>query len=179
MSRERVALAVICGVLLLLALGVSAQEAAQTEQQASTSSAEESGATTGEATSGIEFDATVEFALSKSIDLHGSVGEVEVRSVEFEAAKPKGAGITNPMGSSDPAMQAVVTTRLQCASTAETKTKLDIMVEFLDKDGQIIDRAKNSDGIKNGQKTFEIKHTTLKWALDHVVKARITVEKKQ
>ena len=175
MRRERVSLSVIILVSLLVAPAVLAQEGEPPDQEVASSTAEESAGTT----SAIEFDATVEFALSKPIDLNGSVGEVEVRSVEFEAAKPKGAGITNPMGSSDPAMQAVVTTRLQCASTAETKTKLDMMVEFLDKDGQIIDRAKNSDGIKNGQKTFEIKHTTLKWALDHIASAKITVEKKQ
>ena len=179
MIRKRVVLAVICGVSLLLALGVSAQEAAEPEQEAAASSAEESSGTTEAAASGIEFEATVDFALHKSIDLHGSAGEVEVQSVEFDAAKPKGAGITNPMGSSDPAMQIVITTRLECATTAQTKTKLDMNVEFLDKDGQIIDRAKNSDGIKNGQKTFEIKHTTLKWALEYIASAKITVEKKQ
>ena len=42
------------------------------------------------------------------------------------------------IGGSDTEIDAVITTRLTCATTATTKWKLDMMVEFLDEDGNVI-----------------------------------------
>ena len=72
----------------------------------------------------------------------------------------------------------IITTILRCSTKADAKTKFDMMVEFLDEDGQVIDRAMSSASLKNNDKNFNIKHTTLRWALDHIAKARITVEAK-
>ncbi len=179
MRRARISLAAMFALALLLAVGAFAQEETEPGQEVETMTADDAGVATETATVGTKFEATVEFAPLKSFDLEGSAGQVEVRKVEFDAAKPKGAGITNPMGSSDPEMQVVITTRLDCMTTAGTKVKFDMMVEFLDRDGRTIDRAKNSANFKNNEKTFEIKHTTLKWALDHIESARITVEEKK
>ena len=53
------------------------------------------------------------------------------------------------------------------------------MVEFLDGDGELIDRATASDSIKKTEKVFVIKHTTLRWALAHIKQVRISVSAKQ
>ncbi len=48
------------------------------------------------------------------------------------------------------------------------------MVEFLDEDGDVIDRATGSGSLKK-DKDFDIKHTTLRWVLNHISQARISV----
>ena len=100
-------------------------------------------------------------------------------SVEFEVAGAKGGGIAGAFSSGDAEMQAIITTRLTLENSADTKVKFDAMVEFLDTDGQVIDRTVSSDNFKKNQKTFDIKHTTLRWAVDHIDQARITVKQKE
>jgi hypothetical protein len=124
------------------------------------------------------FEKTVEFSHLKVISLDGKVGEVDVKSVEFTVANKKSGGVMG-IGGSDTEIEAVITTRLACATTATTKWKLDMMVEFLDEDGNVIDRVTNSDGIKNNEKKIDFKHTTLRWALSHIKNARVTVNAKQ
>ncbi len=124
------------------------------------------------------FEKTVEFSHMNLISLGGKVGEVDVKSVEFTVANKKSGSVMG-MGGSDSEIEAVITTRLSFATTATTKWKLDMLVEFLDEDGNVIDRVTNSDGIKNNEKKFDFKHTTLRWALSHIKEARVTVAAKQ
>jgi len=44
---------------------------------------------------------------------------------------------------------------------------------------KVIDRVTDSESLKNNEKTFDFKHTTLRWAVDHIAKARITVQAKE
>jgi hypothetical protein len=193
MKSERWALAVIMVGLMLLSVGAaSAQEsepstepesaeAPETEAEAETAVDVESAAETQPApdTAGADFSATVEFSQLQKTELEGSAGGIDVLSVEFEVAGAKGGGIAGAFSSADAEMQAVITTRLSLKNTADTKVKFDVMVEFLDKDGQVVDRAMNSDNFKKNQRTFDFKHTTLRWAVDHINQARITVKQKE
>jgi hypothetical protein len=122
---------------------------------------------------------TVDFSPLNGVDLDGSAGEIDVKGVEFEVAGAKGGGIKGAFSSGDADMNAIITTRLRCATKATTKIKIDMMVEFLDADDKVIDRVTNSVSLKNNEKTFDFKHTTLRWAVDHIAKARITVQAKQ
>jgi hypothetical protein len=130
-------------------------------------------------TAGTDFQTTVKFSQLQKADLGGSAGEIDVQSVEFEVAGAKGGGIKGAFSSGDSEMQAIITTRLTLKTAADTKVKFDMMVEFLDKDGQVIDRAMSGDSFKKNEKTFDIKHTTLRWAVDHIDSARITVKVKE
>jgi hypothetical protein len=132
-----------------------------------------------ETTASSTFQTIVDFGPLKSTDLDGKAGEIEVNGVDFAVANAKGGGIKGTFSSDDAEMLVVITTTFSCATSADTKQKFDMRVEFLDKDGQVIDRAMNSDSLKNNDKKFGIKHSTLKWALDHIVTARITVNAKR
>ncbi len=124
------------------------------------------------------FEKTVAFSHLKVISLDGTVGEIDVKSVEFTVANKKSGSVMG-LGGSDNELEAVITTRLSFVTTATTKWKLDMMVEFLDEDGNVIDRATNSDSIKKNEKKIDFKHTTLRWALEHIKEARVTVAAKQ
>lgn len=168
--------------LFLIAGPATAQEAEPTEEPEAAVEAEaaEEAEDTVEAEAapeqpGPEFKSTVKFSPLNQIDLDGAAGEITVRSVEFEVAGAKGGGITGAFSSGDADMQAIITTRLGCATTADTKVKFDILIEFLDQDGQVIDRKGAKENLKNNDKVFNVKHTTLRWAVDHIDQARITV----
>jgi hypothetical protein len=180
-KREHLPLVLVLVFSVLLMLGTAtAQEAEPAEDTEPAAEAEASTeAQAGPETAGTEFGATVKFNHLQKADLEGSAGEIAVQSVEFEVAGAKGGGIKGAFSSGDSEMQAIITTRLTLKTSADTKVKFDMMVEFLDKDGQVIDRTMSSDSFKKNEKTFDIKHTTLRWAVDHIDQARITVTQKE
>ena len=178
MKRDSWPLAVGLVLFMLLALGTSAAQEAESSQEAEPA-AEAEAAPEAEPSAGTDFSTTVDFSPLNGVDLDGSAGEIDVRRVEFEIAGAKGGGIKGAFSSADADMNAIITTRIRCATKSATKWKINILVEFLDADGKVIDRVGNNVSLKNNEKTFDFKHTTLRWAVDHIAKARITVQAKE
>jgi hypothetical protein len=172
-------------ISMLLAVSVAAQEPApETEPTAqqeaeneaeAPAAAEEGEPAEAAAPPSNSFETTIGFTPLNQASLDGTAGQIEIQTVEFEVAGAKGGGIGGVFSSADSDMQAILTTRLTLKTSAETKVKFDMMIEFLDEKQQVIDRALKSDSFKQSQKTFDIKHTTLRWAVDHIDQARITV----
>jgi hypothetical protein len=184
MTRDRWPLALILVLFMLMAVGTAAAQETEGSQESEPAAEAEAAAETEAApeaqpSAGTEFVTTVDFSPLNGVSLDGSAGEIEVRRVEFEVAGAKGGGIKGAFSSDDADMNAIITTRLSCATKSATKWKIDILVEFLDADGKVIDRVTDSESLKNNEKTFNFKHTTLRWAVDHIAKARITVQAKQ
>ena len=187
MKREYWPLALVFVISMICLLNTATAQEAEPAQETEPAQESEATAETEESreseaapeTAGTEFESTVEFTQLQKASLEGSAGEIGVEAVEFEVAGAKGGGITGAFSSADTEMQAIITTRLTLENSADTKVKFDAMVEFLDTDGQVIDRTVSSDNFKKNQKTFDIKHTTLRWAVDHIDQARITVKQKE
>jgi len=179
MKRDSWPLAVVLVLFMLLALGTAVAQEAESSQEEAEPAAEAEAAPEAETAAGTDFETTVDFSPLNGVSLDGSAGEIDVRRIEFEVAGAKGGGIKGAFSSGDADMNAIITTRLGCATKATTKWKIDILVEFLDADGKVIDRVGNSVSLKNNEKTFDFKHTTLRWAVDHIDKVRITVQAKE
>jgi len=184
MKRESWPFAITLIFLMFLALGTATaqeteanQEAAPSEEAETSTEAEE--APEAEASTKTDFVTTVDFSPLNAVDLDGIAGEVDVKKVEFEVAGAKGGGITGAFSSADAEMNAIITTRLTCATKSSTKLKIEMLVEFLDADGKVIDRVGNKENFKNNEKKFDFKHTTLRWAVDHIAKVRISVQAKE
>lgn len=126
----------------------------------------------------MNFVTTVDFSNMKKAALEGSAGGVEITSVEFVASNAKSGGISGAFSSLDTEVEIALTTTIGCAAASDKKWKVDFMVEFLDEDGEVIDRATASGSLKK-DKVFDIKHTTLRWALKHIKQARISVAANQ
>ena len=168
---------VVALILMVLPGAAVAQEEEAVAQEEEVAAQEEK--TEADAAPSTNFEKVVGFSNLKLISLDGKVGEVDVKSVEFTVANKKSGGFMG-MGGNDDGFEAVITTRITCATTAATKWKLGIMVDFLDEDGNVIDRVTASDSIKkNNTKKIDIKHTTLRWALDHIKEARVSVVAQQ
>ena len=184
MKRDSWLLAVVLVLFMLLALGTAVAQEAESGQEAEPAAEAEAtpeaeNAPEAETPASTKFETTVDFSPLNGVSLDGSAGEIDVKRIEFEVAGAKGGGIKGAFSSGDADMNAIITTRLGCATKATTKWKIDILVEFLDADGKVIDRVGNSVSLKNNEKTFDFKHTTLRWAVDHIAKARITVQAKE
>jgi len=116
------------------------------------------------------FETTVDFEFVRKIMLEGQVGEVEIRGVEFTSGSGKG-GI---FGSSDADLKASITARLDCSTTADKKWKIDFTIQYLDGEGNPIDRAKGNASLKAEAKVVEVNHTTLKYVVPLIKKVRIS-----
>ena len=127
------------------------------------------------AAQGLKFEQTVDYAFNQRVALEGKAGEVEIRGIEFVSGDPKGGLMKSTFGSGDADLKSVIITRLECATAAETKWKADITIEFLDADGELIDRVRDGVALKAEAKILEIKHTTLKYAAGKIASARLTV----
>jgi hypothetical protein len=121
-----------------------------------------------------KFETTIDFAINEKATLEGTAGEVEMRSVEFASSFAKGG----MFGSADPELRSQLAARLECATSAATKQKLEIVIEFLDGEGELIDRVKDGANLKNETKVVEIKLTTLKWVVPRIAQAKISVRVK-
>jgi hypothetical protein len=122
-----------------------------------------------------KFETTIDFVLQQQTELDGEIGQVQIRGVEFVESSVKTGAIKGALSSGDDDLASVITTRINCATTSTDKWKLTITVEFLDEDGEVIDRAGDGISVKNEAKIFDFKHTTLKWAVPRIKQARITV----
>ncbi len=124
----------------------------------------------------LTWETTIDFAFNQKVSLEGAVGPVEIRGVEFVQPTGKGGlgkAIKGTFTSGDDDLKGTVITRLELATTSATKWKAEFMIEFLDADGELIDRARGNASLKSEAKLVEVSHTTLKWVLTKVVKVRI------
>lgn len=122
-----------------------------------------------------KFETTIDFALQQQTELNGELGQVQIRGIEFVESSVKTGAIKGALSSDNNDLASVITTRINCATTSSDKWKLTITVEFLDGDGEVIDRADTGISLKNEAKIFDFKHTTLKWVVPRIKQARITV----
>ncbi len=173
MTTRRIQVCVIIAAVVFCAGYASAQEETEGTEPATDTTAE----IAEEAPPTTNFEGTVDFNNLQKTALDGAVGEVQVQSVEFVTSNVKSGGISGAFSSADTEVQGVITTTISCAAKTDTKWKLDFMVEFLDEDGNVIDRTTSNGSLKKN-KSFDFKHTTLRWAIGHIKQARVSVAAK-
>lgn len=123
-----------------------------------------------EAPPSLTFEASVDFEPVKKIAIDGRAGEIELRAVEFTVSAAKG-GV---LGTSDADLKATIGVLLDCATEAEKKAKINLTVQFVDAEGNVIDRVDNGISLKSGSKTIETKLTTLKYVVPLIASAKIS-----
>lgn len=159
---------------------ISAQEEQATETAVEADAPAEAEAETSEevevpADPNAPFEATVDIEKNELIKLDGTVGGVEVRTVEFLRQDLKKGVVKGAFGSSNDDLKSKFKVRLSCATDAEKKRKIRVRVEFLDGEGTVIDRLVQDVNLKNEAKVFEFEHTILTWAVPHIAQASIKV----
>lgn len=116
----------------------------------------------------LRFEKTKAFSLDTTIELGAEVGPLFIESVEFEnlgagTTKSKVFGVLRRSGSAD------TTVTLRCAFEVENPVKdewdLTATVEFLDSQGQLIDRVRSSRDFEGEADTWTIDHTILGYVI--------------
>lgn len=173
-------LKILLAVLVMIGFGlaVSAQEEQATEPAVEADTPAE--AETPEepetpADPNAPFEATVDIEKNETIKLDGTVGEVQVRTIEFLRQDLKKGVVKGAFGSSNDDLKSKFKVRLSCATEADKKRKIRVEVEFLDGEGTVIDRLVQDVNLKNEAKVFEFEHTILTWAVSHIAQASIKV----
>jgi len=164
-------------VFACAAVGLAQEEAAEetTAETAAPAEAEEQAEPEAPVDPNAPFEMTVDLAKGEEIDLGGTVGEVEIRSIEFVQADVKKGLVKGAFATGNEDLQSKFTVRLSCATSAEKKVKLAFKIELLDAEGNVIDRIRQDDGFKNGAKIFKFDHAILAWVVPHITQAKIKV----
>lgn len=135
------------------------------------------GATAQERTA--RFQRTVDFAAPKTVTLDAAVGAVKVATIEFTdlGRGYAGGGFASRMRAGS---ASEVSTALRAKLTVDNPTRdeweLTLTLEFLDKDGKVIEKLTKKNDYDNETATWNIEQPLLEYVLPLIAEVRITIQ---
>ena len=126
---------------------------------------------------------TVEFQTGRAHSIGVTVGPVKIESVQFsDLGRGYGRGGTpgNLLGRVAGANESEASTTLRARFVAENPTTDDwvvrFTVEFLDKDGRVIEKVSKSEGWEGEAKPYNLEHPILSYVVPLIARVRINFE---
>jgi len=139
------------------------------------------GAGAAQETHSLHAERTLDFKTGKVFDVKAQVGQVRVASVEFQDlghGYGQGGIAARMRGGSD----SEASTTLRAHFLAENPTSEDwqvsFVLEFLDKNGKVIDRATKKSKWDGEAKPFDFDHPLLEYVVPLIAQVRIKLEGK-
>ena len=127
----------------------------------------------------LRFTSKVGFELDETIEIAKSVGPVLVESVEFSKGGT-GSGFGQTMlgkfKGDDNDAHAHILVSFECNNPTRDEWEIKFTVEFLDRDGEVIDRARLKKELDNEARILSINHQTLSYVIPLIKKVVIRVE---
>ncbi len=124
---------------------------------------------------------TVDFQTRKVNDLKAQVGQVKIASVELQDMG-RGYGQGGLAGRMRPGSDSEVSTTLRAHFLAENPTSEDwqvtFTIEFLDKNGKVIDRATKKQKWDGEAKPYDFDHQILEYVIPLIAQVKIKLEGK-
>jgi hypothetical protein len=121
----------------------------------------------------------VDWATSRSIPLTAKVGAVSIKSVEFS---DRGRATAGGIGGLVRGSASDTTTTLRAHFLAENATadewQVTFTLEFLDRDGKLIDRASRKSSWEGEAKPTDLDHVILQYVVPSISQVRIRMEAK-
>jgi hypothetical protein len=137
--------------------------------------------TSAQETHQLHAERTVDFALHKVIDLKAQVGQVRIASVEL-SDMGRGFGQGGIAGRMRPGSDSEASTTVRAHFLAENPTSEDwqvsFILEFLDKNGKVIDRATKKQKWDGEAKPYDFDHQLLEYVVPLIAQVRIKLEGK-
>lgn len=127
----------------------------------------------------LRFEKTVNWTTGKLIDLNALVGPVRIGKLEFSNEGRGGGSIASRFrggGASD--TQTTLRATFDGENPKEDEWVVTFTVEFLDRNGKLIDRATGKEGFEGEAKTARIDHPILEYVVPMIDKVRIKLEAK-
>jgi hypothetical protein len=125
----------------------------------------------------LKFTTTVPFRLGSAIELNATVGPVSVESVEFSQGSggPFGRTLGGTLGRGDDVYSGI-TAAFECENPEPVEWEVTFELEFLDKNGELIDRAKKSKDLEGESKVVKVDHSTLRYVIPLIDRVEIKIQ---
>jgi hypothetical protein len=130
----------------------------------------------------LRFDKTVPFQIGQLIPLQAAVGPVKVAKVQLTRGSGGGSvkdtivGRISGATGGDPETQATIRASFDVENPDEEEWVVTFTLDFLDRDGKLIDRAVKSHGFEGEAKVFQLDHATLAYVVPMIHSVRIRLE---
>jgi hypothetical protein len=123
---------------------------------------------------------TVDFALRKVADLKAQVGQVRIASVEItDMGHNFGqGGIASRMRGSDSEASTTIRLHFLAENPTSEDWQVSFIVEFLDKNGKVIERTTKKQKWDGEAKPYDFDHQLLEYVVPMIAQVRIKLEGK-
>jgi hypothetical protein len=124
----------------------------------------------------LRFETTVPFRTGKLVDLKATVGPVKVRSLEFTRGEGSGgiAGRFRPGAATE--TQTTLTAAFDTENPNEDEWVVTYTLDFLDKDGKLIDRVSKKEGFEGEAQVYRLDHAILEYVVPFISKVKVRLE---
>jgi len=133
-------------------------------------------------THSLRAERTVEFRTGKVFDIASQIGQVRIASVELRDLG-RGYGRGGIAGRMRPTSDSEVSTTIRAHFLAENPTSEDwevtFVLEFLDKNGKLVDRATKKSKWDGEAKPYDFDHQILEYVVPLIAQVRIKLEGRQ
>ena len=131
---------------------------------------------------GLRFEKTVPYRLGESLSLGARVGPVRVDSVVLSTGS--GGGMRDSImsrvrpGGGDSDVSTTIKAGFDTQNPTDEEWQVTYTVEFLDKNGKVIDRASKKGSVEGEAKIITVDHSTLTYVVPAISRVRIKLEAK-
>jgi hypothetical protein len=146
-----------CGVLLILAFALASPARAQEE-------------------GGLRFEKVVPWTTGKLIDLNATVGPIKVAKVEFTDQGKGGSGLIGRIRPGASELQTTLRAAFDVENPKVDEWVVTFTLEFLDRDGKLIDRGVDKEEFEGESKVYKVDHAILEYVVPMIDKVRIKLE---
>ena len=121
---------------------------------------------------------TVDFRTEKATDFKAQVGQVKIASVEFQNLGRGRGGFVGRVRGSESETSTVIRAHILADNPTTEDWELSFTLEFLDKNGKVIDRVSRKSKWDHVAKPFDLDHQILEYVVPLIAQVRIKVEGK-
>jgi hypothetical protein len=131
---------------------------------------------------GLRFEKTVPYRLDQSLELGARMGPVRVDSVVLSTGSAGGVrgSIMSRVrpGAGDSDVRTTLRAGFDTQNPSDEEWEVTYTVEFLDRDGKVIDRATKKGSVEGEAKIISLEHSTLSYVVPFISRVRIRMSAK-
>lgn len=128
--------------------------------------------------SSLRAERVVSFTTGKAIPLTAKVGAVTVHSVEFSDRGRSGGGLSGLVRGGPSEMSTTLRAHFLAENATPDEWQVTFTLEFLDRDGKLIDRASKNSSWEGEARPTDLDHAILQYVVPAIAQVRIKMEAK-
>jgi hypothetical protein len=130
----------------------------------------------------LHVERTIDYRTGKTTDLKAEVGQVRIQSVELQDlghGYGQGGIAARMRGGSESEASTTIRAHFLAENPTSEDWQVSFTLEFLDKNGKVIDRATKRSKWDHEAKPFDFDHALLEYVIPLISEVRIKLEAKQ